>query len=112
MCRPLLGSVLCVKFYKPEPWTVGGMSASPSLAEPGFREAKSPKKAGQANRVRAPENTSLSSQLFSAAGIKVRIGMLSSCYPETSGIGWVWKRTALNDALGALPRPLHLKWAL
>lgn len=81
------------------------MTASPALGEPGFREAKSPKKPGQANRVRTPENTSISSQVFSAASAKLRIGML----PCDQWDRLVWEREAPNNALGALPRPLHLK---
>lgn len=62
-CSPCSAQFSVFIFCKPELWTVGRITASPALQEPGFREAKSPKKPGHADWLRTPENTSLSSFL-------------------------------------------------
>lgn len=41
-----------------------------------------------------------------------RVGVLSGCYLMTSRLGQVWERETPRDALGTLPRPLHLKQGL
>lgn len=70
---PCLSQFFGFILYKPETWRVEEMTPSPDLGQSEFREAKSPKKLGQAHRVRTPENTSISSQLFSAASMKLRV---------------------------------------
>lgn len=54
--------------------------------------------------MRSLENTSLSFLLFAAARMKLRV-VLSSCYPVTYGIGQIWEKETLNDALELFPGP-------